>query len=262
MVATKFFKSVLTVVCASLLSAPTFAGYLDLVDDLPEPIQQPVNKEIVINANHKITVEAIVTFSPDSCSGLGVVGSVKWDSSSSNSEFKVTEVIKYEENGVNIVETNVFTDMPYYCTNPTGSLFETKVIDGTKYITNHFDCFSLVEFSQEGKLKYDSDLNPYIEHPGDYGFIGEFNGVTQEYDPTSISSRSLYRGIVFNSTIYWFQHLNGISVVDSTVADPDNLEFTQNLQGLAATSRVTLNLANSQCEDIGLFANNYSWEFE
>ena len=254
-------KSALTLACVACLSMSTFATTWTVVEDEPDPVSQHLKQEIVINSNHKITVEGELEHSYRAAYNyFGVVAHVYWINSSEHKrDFKITEVIKYTEDGMEVEETNIFSEIEHYYYSPSGGNVKTEIIDGKKYITNSFRCFYLsTDFMHEAEVMANSDDEPVLYFGNEYWMEGEYNGKTQSYDPTEISSRSVFKGIFFKSSVHWHQRLTHMSA-DGTV-DPNDLHFKLSDNSLVSTTRVILNLAGSQNE-LGMFANNFSWTY-
>ena len=252
----KYFKSVLTLASLACLSITTFAGW-EVQYNKPAPLIRHIEKTVVISDNHKITVEGNLK-SHDFAGDLLIRTRVSWlNENPDKADFKITEVIKYAEDGMEVEETNIFSEIEGTESSQSAENIQNEIIDGKKYITNKFKCFSLDSNAQRYANVYtiaDCELDVRVSKMT----AGPYNNKMQSYNPTKISSHSLFRGIFFSNAIYWFKGLKNIGS-DGFIINPNYLEYYGNDSSLATTSRVILKLADDS-KELGILAHNFEWE--
>ena len=250
-----YLKSALIMACTTCLSVATFAATWTTEGYFSKTFPRTLHKEITINPNHTITVDAKFEFFHQAMFGLYYVrGSAIWPNNSEDvKNFKITEVIKYTEDGIEVIETNIFSEFEGQYEVPQAWNYKNEIIDGKKYIENHFQVFSLNKISvQDGRIIIDQNGSPALTGEPITG------GGAQAYDPSKTSSRSVYRGLFVISKVYWHQNLSNIDENDTV--DPNNLEFIEKTAGHVATTHVILNTAGAQNE-LGMFAHNFTWKY-
>ena len=213
--------------------------------------EQDFSKEIEISDNHTIKVTGkyitkLGTPKPPSQPRVGVGAHINI--------YTIKETIKYtDESGTPVIETNEFST--------TENGHSSYVSNGTKYIKNKLAGLNLCSGTSMGKQAM------VIQEPEPaanfYSTIPEipdpYNGSYQEFDPSSVSSHSAFRGFCVGVEVYPHSILESYNY--------PNISLTENEPSAVTTHvlYITFINANGELETKHIFsphATTVSWHYE